>query len=229
MKNLKINIFLIAFFVLNFDLVAQDSTKKSFRISVLPSQFLFTDFPIILEYVKGRFTYGISPSVKFSTQYGGKVSDVVHGEFGDYKFQNMFNKLYNAFTISLNSKYYFREKDRVYFEAILFYRHWWFDKKNAVYENIEGYSFNELRTEHQNVFGVKFLMGKTFVFWEKSKLHPIIDCYFGLGCRYKMYYFKSLDNDFNVTNVYDGSYWWLVSPQIGIKLGFEVRLKPKQN
>ncbi len=226
---MKFSVILVFALIYSFNIFAQDSTKKSIRISVLPTQFLFTDFPIIFEYAIGKFTFGISPSIKFSTQNSGEVANVVHGQFGHYTFQNMFNKHYNAFTISLNSKYYFREKDRVYFETVLFYRHWWFDKKFASFDNVEGYSFAGLRTEHQNVFGIKLLLGKTFVLWEKSKIHPIIDCYFGIGCRYKMYDFETLDNNFNVIDVYKGSYWWPVSPQMGIKLGFETMLKSKRN
>lgn len=229
MKSTKL--FLIFILLLNFSnkIFSQDSTRKSIRISVLPTQFIFTDFPVIFEYATGKFTFGISPSVKFSTQNSGEIIGGGSGAAGYYTDQNMYNKLYDALTISLNSKYYFREKDRVYFETILFYRHWWFDKKFAKYDNVEGYSFNELRTEHQNIFGIKLLMGKTFVLWENSKLHPIIDCYFGVGCRYKMYDFETLDNILNVIDTYKGSYWWPISPQLGIKLGFEAMLNPKRN
>lgn len=226
-KNFRLLFALIIVF--SVKLSAQDSTKKSIRISVLPSQFFFNDFPIIFEYAVGKFTFGVSPSLKFSTQNGGKAPEVVHGQFGDYTFQNIFNKFYNAFTISLNSKYYFNEKDKVYFESILFYRHWWFDRKKVSFDNVEGYSFNELRTEHQNVFGIKLVIGKTIMLWKNAKTYPIIDCYAGLGYRVRFFEFETLDNNFNIIGTYSGSYLWLVTPQFGIKLGFETMLKPKRN
>jgi hypothetical protein len=59
-----------------------------------------------------------------------------HGILGNYSFGNYFNPFYNAITIGLNSKYYFSKYNNLFIDGNIFYRFWWFDKKNCSYNNI---------------------------------------------------------------------------------------------
>jgi hypothetical protein len=147
------------------------------------------------------------------------------GLFGDYLDQNFWNPLYNAITIGLNSKYYLTPKKHLFYEAHLFYRHWWFNNKDCEYDNVEGYQFDGIRTERQNVLGLKALFGSSFKINLNSKVKPIFDLYCGIGVRYKNYRFKTYNGTVGDTYV---NYWkdkgsiWKPSIHLGLKIGVEI-------
>lgn len=219
-------IFLISNYGLSF---SQDTSQIKFKITTCPTKFLFIDFPITFEKVFTRKTLGLTISYRPSTEKNGKVNGGA-GLAGYYSDQNFWNHLYNALTLEINSKYFFTPSEKLYLEGIIFYRYWWFNKKYAEYDNVERIVevFNGTRTERQNVFGIKLLFGKSFLFKTKFKLKPVMDLYCGLGIRYKTYVFETFNGTVGYVyyNYYverfDNFTWGdgiTPSIQLGIKIG----------
>lgn len=204
----------------------QDSLKGNYRIMVTPTQFIFNDYTLSVEKLMGRHTLGLSLGYKPSTKEGGEVKGG-SGLFGYYEDQNMWNDLYNAATIGLNSKYYFGKKQKFFGELQLFYRNWWFDNKQAIYKNIEGYRFDGLRSEEQNVYGLKLMAGRSSRILKGDRNALALDFYAGIGLRYKTFWFKTAEG--MVGDEYfgyrvDTGKRFNVGPQVGLKIGLE-RLK----
>jgi len=210
----------------SYSAFGQDSTRVKFSISTNPTQYFFLDFPVIFEGYYHRHTIGLTISYRPSTLNSGEISSGKGPRLGEYIYQNYHNYLYNAVTLGLNSKYFLRKQDNVYLDGQIFYRYWWFDRKKASFENVEGgYSFDGTRTEKQNILGFKLLFGKTVEYKYGHKIRPIINMYVGIGLRYKTYLFETFDG------VVNGSYYsykkdnwslWTPSLEFGITLGLGV-------
>lgn len=223
MKKTLLTVFLLVLFTFSY---GQENSEK-IRITTTPMQFFFYDFPISVEKRFNRHTVGLTFAYRPDTKNGGEVIGG-HGVAGDYSIQNFWNPLYEAVTFGINSKYYFVKGRNFYLDARLFYRHWWFDNKYASYPNDEGYRFEGLRTERQDVFGLKFLIGHTFIIETKGNLHPLIDVYFGLGTRYKTE--KFITQNGTVYDIYydnlleKNSYWIPVpTPHLGVRVGVVIK------
>lgn len=216
-------IFLLTAFLCTMNLAhAQDTTlHATFRVMTIPSQFVVLDFPIVIEkIIKKRHSIGLLFSYRPSTQNSGEIR--AGGAGSDYVYQNFQNKMNNAVTVGLSTKYYMPQWYNLFFEADLFYRYWWFENKDCYYNNVEGYSFDGIRTEHQNVYGLKMLIGRSFELKSNAKVKFVLDIYGGLGMRYRTYTYETVDGTVN-----DQYYPYLketgtnfsFSPQIGIKIG----------
>lgn len=221
------------FFITNglfYPIFGQNYSRVNYSISTNISQYLFLDFPVTFEKYFNRHTLGLTVSFRPAT----KDSAVVTGGFGavpgtGYVNQNFHNFLYNGLTIGLNSKYFFTTSNRFYFDAHLFYRYWWFDKKYAVYkENVEApseYHFNGIRSENQNIFGLRLLIGMSKVYREGNRIMPIINLYAGTGIRYKIYNFETYNGFVNgVYFTYKKDTWsqWVPTIEFGMNIGFVV-------
>ena len=221
--KITILLFFLYFFSYKFS-VSQDSTEVKLRITTIPIQLCFYDFPINIEKSFNQFTAGVITSYRLSTRNSGRVSGGV-GLLGGYQTQNFWNPFYNALTIGLNSKYYFAKEKHDFIESILFYRYWWFNYKDCEYNNVEGYNFQGTRTERQDVLGLKLLYGQSFTIKVKSKVKPIIDLYVGLGLRYNTYKFETFNG--TVKGIYydykqDTGNSWAPSFHFGLKLGIGI-------
>lgn len=202
---------------------AQDTTlQATFRVMTIPSQFVVLDFPIVFEkIIKKRHTVGLLVSYRPATLNSGKIRGGT-GIGGDYIYQNFQNKMNNSFTVGLSTKYYMPQWYNLFFEADLFYRYWWFENKECHYDNVEGYRFDGTRTEHQNVYGLKMLIGRSFELKSNAKVKFVLDIYGGIGLRYRNYTHETFDGTVN-----DQYYPYLketgndVTPsfQAGIKVG----------
>ncbi len=185
----KRTLLLLALLLPAYIVSAQDSTKAAYRIYIKPTQFVMLDFPVMVERVQGKMAYGVMGSFKPATRNSAEVKGLAKGLFGGYELQNMGNPLYNAITGGLYAKRFHHKTSYVCLE--LFYRHWWFDNKQGSYDNIEGYRFNGLRTERQNVVGLKVLFGETIVNTRFLGKRFLLDIYGGFGARYKSYRFET--------------------------------------
>lgn len=201
----------------------QDRLKGNYRIMVNPTQFIFNDYNLQVEKRMGRHSLGLILGYRPAVKKGGEINGVV-GMLGDYEYQNMWNGLYNAATIGLNSKYWLGKKQRNYGELQLFYRNWWFDNKNASFQNKEGYRFDGLRSEEQNVYGLKLMIGRSYRIIKGNRNAMVLDIYAGLGLRYKTLWFETtegmVDDEYYGYRV-DTGHRWNLGPQGGLKIGFE--------
>jgi len=148
----------------------------------------------------------------------------IFGLFATYANQNFFNPLYNAFTIGINSKNYFSKYNNLYIDGNIFYRFWWFDKKNCSYNNVEDEVWSGIRTERQNVYGIKLLIGNTFQIRTNIKIKPIIDLYCGVGLRYKTCRFETINgtffNSLFLPYKLETENYWAPSVHFGLNVGF---------
>lgn len=209
--------------LLSYNLIGQDTLKRNYRVLITPSQFVFNDYSIVVEKFFGRRSLGLTIGYKPSTKAGGEILGVGHGLFGVYEDQNMWNGLYNAATISLNSKYYFGKKSRFFGDVCLFYRNWWFENKYARYDNDEGYRFDGLRSEKQDVYGVKLLVGYSTFMIKRNINSMVIDFYVGIGLRNKSVWFKTLEGLVYETyheNFNEKRNSFSIGPQAGFKIGY---------
>lgn len=174
-----------------------ETQHANIRITTTPFQFFFKEIPINIEKSFGKYTFGLLAAYRPSTSKGGVISGV-NGLSGNYLHQNYWNHLYSGITVGANSKYFFKIFEKDWFiDTQVYYRHWWFENKECSYETAGDYKFNGLRTEQQDVFGIKALIGKTFVFDTGGKVKPIIDVYTGIGLRYKQWVFQTYNGTVN--------------------------------
>jgi len=229
MKTLFFTFFIvICFFYPTF---GQDSGRIKYSISTNVSQYLFLDFPVTFEKYYNRHTIGLTMSYRPSTMNSAVITDIGFGAVPGtgYVNQNFHNFLYNAMTIGLNSKYFLTTPNRFYIDVNLFYRYWWFDKKYATYDaNVEkplAYHFNGVRSEKQNILGLRLLIGVTKAFREGHKIRPIINMYFGTGLRYKIYNFETFSGYVNNEYyTYKKDTWgqWVPTMELGVNIGLAV-------
>lgn len=205
---------------------AQDTTlHATFRVMTIPSQFVVLDFPLIIEKIVKRHSIGILLSYRPSTQNSGEIRGSGSGMYGDYIYETFQNKLNNGVTIGVSTKYYMPQWYNLFFEGDLFYRYWWFENKDCYYNNVEGYRFDGIRTESQNVYGLKLLIGRSFELKSNAKVKFLLDIYGGVGIRYRTYVYETVDGTVN-----DQYYSYLretgtnITPslQLGIKVGIGI-------
>lgn len=214
----------IAFIFSNVKAHAQSDTIESLRISTIPVQYFFLDFPFIIEKSYQRHTLGVLISYRPSTKSSGEIPGIT-GLGGEYIYQNYWNPLYNGVTAGFVSKYYLSEKRKSFLEADLFYRFWWFNNKDAIFDNVEGYRFEGTRTERQHIAGLKLLFGSSKKLPSKSRYQPFLDTYFGLGVRYKYYQFETYDGfvwDQYYDYKKDQGNLWLPSIHVGVRIGLNM-------
>lgn len=222
-KRILITIICLQLFIVAF---GQDtSATEIIRISITPSQYLFHDYPVTIERIFNRFAVGLTFSYKTDTQESGEVKLPFYGMFYSYPNQNLWNNLYEAINTGVNLKYFFSEQNTWYTEADLYYQYWWFDNKYAEYDDVEGYRFKGTRTETQNVYGLKLLIGNSFRIQCNGRINPLIDIYCGLGIKNKFYTFETYNGTVYET-YYDykkdmGNYW-TPSLHFGVKIGMTI-------
>jgi len=194
--------------------IGQDTTLIKYRITTSPLQYIFNNYSLAFEKTYKRHTYGLELGYRFNRSH--KINNELHNYSYDlnYNLQNFFNYLYNAYSVSLNSKYYF--KNNRFIELNIFYRYWWFTNKYCEFYD-EHYNFTKgVKTEKQNVYGIKFLYGKSFNIKSSGKIKPIIDLYCGIGLRYKNCEYKIVSSQ--IENI-DFENIYLPSFHLGIKMG----------
>lgn len=198
-------------------------SQRVMEFSIKPTEAVFLNFEVNAAIGNKKTRYGILLSYRPSTQDSGLAKNGGSGAAGGYG-HNHYNKLYNSFTVGFYRKSYFGES-LGFWEVDIFYRNWSFKDKQARFET-KGYSFQGVRTENVNVYGLKILMGQTFFLTRKDKrLRLYGDIYAGAGIRYKQGYYKTSDgyvNDVYYDYIKEKYSEIWPSPQLGIKLGLMI-------
>lgn len=219
-------IIVFAILICNLNIAkSQDTLRVKYRITTIPFQYIFNDYSFTFEKLyKNRLTLGLTLGYRPSTQKGGKLEFRTTGMFSDYTYQNYWNRLYNATTVGINSKYYLSRFNAQYIEGYLFYRLWWFDKKDFTYQGQDDDIYwSGIRTEKQQIYGMKLLMGQTLQLKSQQKIRRIIELYYGVGFRYKTCRFETENGTF-----YNSQFlpykleiqkFWTPTFHLGLKVG----------
>ncbi len=210
--------FLTAFLTI----ISFSSFAQTIEISTKPTQFLFKDANLSVGLKRNNITYGLFYSFRPSTKSNGRIEPIGHGLiFGDYERQRMFNELYTGNTIGLFVKYWF--KNSFFLQTDLFYRNWQFENKFAEFNNVETYSFSGIRTENIDVYGLKILVGKRLLVFQKlKKASPFIDFYVGFGLRKSISVYQTTNGTvegINYADKIENKEDFMPSPQIGFLIG----------
>jgi len=225
--SMKTFIFSLLFFTLfnSFQIKAQ----RTLEVAVKPLEFALLNFEVNVAAGNERARYGVYFGYRPSTQESGSISTQGHGMFGGYGSQNAFNRMYTSYTIGIYQKTYLLKKQKIYAELDVYYRNWNFKDKYASHDG-ERYSFEGVRSENVNVYGLKLVGGKTIYLTKKDKqVKPYIDLYVGLGFRHQDITYETKNGTVNDIN--DGLYYEYKkehfsynypTPQAGIKLGMMI-------
>jgi hypothetical protein len=200
-------------------------SQRVIEFGIKPTEFVFNNFEVNAAIGNKKARYGIFLSYRPSTQHSGEVKSFGSGAAGGYG-QAHFNKLYNSYTVGLYQKTYLNKALDFYVETDIFYRNWSFKKKPAKFDNVEGYRFDGMRTENIDVYGLKALLGHTFMLTRKeNRIRWYLDLYGGLGLRRQDQTFETYDgyvNDIYYDYKKDIFHYTTPSVQGGVKLGLMI-------
>jgi hypothetical protein len=218
--------FIFCFLFLAFQNTFHAQAQRTLEVAVKPLEFALLNFEMNVAIGNERARYGVYFGYRPGTQESGAVTTVGHGAYGGYGSSNAFNRMYDSYTIGLYQKTYLLKKQKIYAELDVYYRNWSFKDKHASFENVEGYSFDGIRTEHIDVYGLKLVGGKTIYLTRKDKkIKPYIDVYVGLCFRHQEHTYETQDGTVNDTYyIYkkDHFSYNYPTPQAGLKLGFMI-------
>jgi hypothetical protein len=171
---------------------AQQDSVPTWRVSAEMLQLFFVNANASVERAVPYGYHGVLLAYRPSLREGSEVGGI-QGQFGGYTTQNSWNWLYQSFTVGSTNTFWLSRDQSEFIRIDALYRHWWFNDKMASYDNVEGYRFDGLRTERQDVFALKVLYGPTL----KRKLGKgkrnwlIIESYCGLGIRWSTARFRT--------------------------------------
>jgi len=221
---MKIFIFSLLFFT--FLHAFPISAQPTIEISAKPLEFALLHFELHAAIGNERARYGAYFGYRPATQEEGALTTLGHGAYGGYGSSNAFNRMYNSYTIGVYYKRYLLQKQKIYAELDVYYHNWNFEDKYASFENVEGYSFDGVRTENVNVYGLKLVGGKTIYLTKKDKkIKPYIEVYAGLGLRHRDETYGTKNGTVNEAYyVYkkDHFSYNYPTPQAGLKLGLMI-------
>lgn len=203
MKRVILFIAFISSSIIVFSQAEKDNELLGNGIYILPTQLIFPEILLTYEhFLNNKFSLSYSLGYKIPVGKGDKFEPFGTGLFAKYEFQYMFNKFSNAIYFSVAPSYFLDNNRRYYIQCELFNRFYWFDKKQLSFDNEETYSYNSIRTERNNVTGLKFLVGNNKKLSVSKSLFLNVKIYGGIGLRYKIFHYESLNNDISVDKTF---------------------------
>lgn len=188
----------ITYLVLFLMLADCAAAQNGIRITTLPSQYLYRDFNITVERKISNFTIG--GTLAYRPAPGGEeylLLDPTGTGFliTNYRLSPMVNRFQWGYTIGANAKYYFKRLKNTYIEFNPFYRHWGVDNEQITFYADDDLfvGFSGRRTEAMDIYGFKLLAGFSRKWQDGDELQFLMDCYIGLGWRYKAYLYETRD------------------------------------
>jgi len=229
-------IYFLLFFSLN-NLFSQNTNKKKITNNgfyFLPTQLKYREINFSYEhFIKERISLTISMAYKIPYGTDTLFEPNASGLYAIYEYQYMINKHSNAIYFSISPSFYFDNRNKYFFQPELFNRFYWFDDIHLSYDNEETYRYNSIRSERNNVTGIKLLFGFNNLIKISENLAFNIKLYAGPGFRFKIYQYKNIDyKDINYEtgeNVYipykeENGTFACLSFNLGVKIGL-VHLK----
>jgi hypothetical protein len=202
--------------------IGKDSILHHNYIEFKPVQLFFREF--VLEYerhVNQKWGYGLGLAYRFDRNHIPEFSGVI-GLFGEYQNQNMLNPHYKAFYFCISPKRYFNKNK--FLSLDIFYRYWWCDNKHIIFNNVEGYRFNAIRTDNVSVYGLKILINSRQRLYKfTNNFESVMTLYAGLGYRFRTYQYESVGGTIrDLPNIYkkENGQEHLPSIHLGLRLGF---------
>ncbi len=198
-----------------------------------PTQLVFPEILLTYEhFLTNRFSLSYSLGYKIPVGKGEVIKEFGHGLFAIYEYQYMFNKFSNAIYFSISPSYYLGQKRNFFIQCELFNRYYWFDKKQLAFDNIETYNYNSIRTERNNVVGIKVLIGTNIKLSISDSYFLNFKIYLGPGLRYKIYNYENINGIENINGQdtiipYNKEHGSLILPsvQFGVKIGITRKTK----
>lgn len=194
------------------DLSAQDKSAPRYRLSTIPTQVLFLEFPLIVERRCDRSTWGLIGSYRPAFVRSGEIPGR-----GPYHLQNNWNFAHEQITAGLLHKFYLRDRYGFHLETQLLYRHWWFDAKNITYEDDDDVIV--LRSTKQDVVILKLLIGKSVMWHRKKGPAHVMDLYAGASIRSKTIRSTLRSVGGHASEFEEEDRIWLPGLQIGLRYG----------
>lgn len=200
------------------------------KITTRPQELLVLNLPLSYEYVKGRHTVGVHLAYRPQLLDGGFFASFGNRAVtGDYSYNAFRNQLYQSVTAGVNSKFYFfrrltsHTKKDVFIDLDIFYRKWWFDKKQVEYPgDHEIASYQGIRSEQIDIGGFKTLIGQSLLFNTDKTVKQVVDLYVGFGARYKIMKLETFDgyvaDTYYPYHAYNNNKWY-PSFHIGLNYG----------
>ncbi len=228
--------------ILSVSATAQDSTVI-YRISTLPSQYLFYEYRLTFEKQFNKYMLGVTfgyrsrPSNDIDINYT-TIGHRIGGDFfrPGYYAAGLYNDHYSGVLLAASGKRLFGKQKRAYIELNFFYRHLGFVKDYVEYEYYNytagaDHSFNGVRSENLDVYCLRVLMGYSALLAPGKRVSPTLDFYWGLGLRHKAYYFETFNGNVN-RQYYDyhrqrGGVS-IPSLHLGVKLGLEIKAQKRK-
>lgn len=192
----------IAYLILFLLLADCAAAQNGYRITTLPSQYLFRDYNITVERKISNFTIGgtlaYRPAKRKAPNNSGRadglILDIGTGASDNYLTGPMINRFNNGYTIGANAKYYPKSlNNTLFFEFFPFYRHWGFKDKQVTYFRYSDIGYSGRRTESMDIYGFKLFLGTSIGWRERNGLQFLFDTHIGVGWRLKTYYFETED------------------------------------
>lgn len=189
-----------------------------YRITTIPSQLLFLEFPITVERMFGRHTIGFAGAYRPALIESGNISGR-----GAYHLQNYWNFAYETATLGLIHKYYLRDRFGLHLETGAYYRLWWFDRKQIAYSG-DAEPFNSLRSERQDVMLLKLLIGKSMMWHRRDgATSHVMEFFAGPSIRWKRLDLTTHITEQHLTiDLQEKEEYWLIGLQVGVRYGIGV-------
>ena len=198
--------------------------------------------PLHLIYPELQISYELDvlERVSLFSRIGGKVAHGTDGSFesfggglwGVYEHQYLMNKYLNGLYVSTGPTFYFKGQRKYFVGCQLLYRFYWMNAVRLSFDDVETYRFNSVRTERNNVLGLKLLFGDIHGYKLTDKFSFNVRRYIGFTGRIKWYRYKNedallLDGSYSNYNK-SGTYYWPISPFFGIDIGIKRKRQLQQ-
>lgn len=198
---------------------AQDPSSPRYRITTVPTQFLFMEFPIQIERNIGRQTFGITGAFRPDLIGSGEIPGR-----GAYHLQNYWNFANRSATGGIMHKYYLRDRMGLHVETSMLYRVWWFNEKTITYSGDE--SFSGIRSEQQEIFLLKLVIGKSIMWHRKKGPAHVLEFFAGPSIRFKridLTTHEGIIYTMEVEDLRQQDEFWLPALQVGLRYGIGLR------
>lgn len=210
--------------------------SQDYRFTTEFSQYVFGNIPVSIEkLINKKVTIGLDLGVRFATKQSGTIENKDYFPFTnkgvyDYTNQNTFNRFYNAYTVGLHFKYYFKENRTFYLEPAFYYRYWFFNEKQIEFERgdinggFEGYFFEGIRNEKQEDYVFCVNLGRTIKLKQTRKNRYVLDFEMGIGIidrSYKFFTERGSVEDVPVRSYTESGFGKHPYVNLGLSIGLE--------